>query len=94
MSADRHAPPKPHDTGALFVSDRELHLRVCPSLGWDTFRAVLKAWERDGFPKIMSLTRSRYWPAAKAWLDSHYRADKTSLVSENVQDGPENFGGD
>jgi hypothetical protein len=31
---------------ALFVQDRELHRRVCLALGWDRFRAALKAWER------------------------------------------------
>ena len=69
--ADRTSGPTP-TAAALFVDDRELHRRVCPSLGWDSFRAVVKVWERDGFPKIIPLTRGRFYPAVEAWLNAHY----------------------
>jgi len=57
--------PKPDtpEAAALFMQDRELHRRICPALAWDRFRAALKAWERDGFPKIIPLTRGRFYPA-------------------------------
>src|SRR5882762_8585351 len=86
MSAERDA----DDTGALFVDDRELHRRVCPALGWDRFKAVLKVWEREGFPKINSLTRGRFWPGVVKWLHSHYGADE-KLGAEQAEDGPEDF---
>jgi hypothetical protein len=79
------------DTGALFVQDRELHRRLCPSLSGPRFRALLKVWEGDGFPRISSLTGGRYWRAVVAWLDSHYGAHE-NLLAEEAQDGPEDFG--
>jgi hypothetical protein len=81
-----------HDASALFVHERELHRRICPALGWDSFRAALKVWELEGFPKVISLTRGRYWPAVKAWLESHYGL-RENVRFEEVEDGPENFGG-
>src|SRR5262245_58120801 len=88
MPAHDNAAPEPP---ALFVQDRELHRRVCPDLGWNRFRAALKVWERDGFPRVVSLTGGRYWRAVVAWLDSHYGAHETS-PAEEVEDGPEDFG--
>jgi hypothetical protein len=76
--------------GALFVNDRELHRRVCPSLGWDSFRAVLKGWERDGFPKTNSSMRARFYPAVEAWLNLHYGLREGACA--DAEDGPENFG--
>jgi hypothetical protein len=34
--------------------------------------AAVKAWERDGFPKINPLTRGRFYPAVVEWLNSRY----------------------
>jgi hypothetical protein len=89
--------PGPHDlvrvadAPSLFVQDRELHQLINPRLGWDRFRAAVKVWERDGFPKINSLIGGRYWRAVVAWLDSHYAAQEKSFAEE-PEDGPEDFG--
>jgi hypothetical protein len=85
------AQPRKRRRGGLFVRDRELRRRICPDLGMDRFKAVLKTWERDGFPKTNALTGGRYWPAVRAWLDSRYGAHE-KLFGEDAHDGPENFG--
>jgi|SRR6266446_6175852 len=81
----------PDAAGALFVQERELKRRLCPFRGDDRFRAIVRAWERDGFPKINPLTGARFWPAVVAWLQSHYGAHE-NLLAEEAQDGPEDFG--
>jgi hypothetical protein len=90
--SERDALPKLEDIAARFVTDRELHPRICPALGWDSFRAAVKVWERDGFPKINPLTRGRFYPAVVEWLNSKYGL--RGNFSADAEDGPENFGGD
>jgi hypothetical protein len=56
--------------GGLYCSDRELHRRLAPHLGWEKFKAAVRTCEQlKDFPRVSSLWRGRYFPAVKAWLD-------------------------
>jgi|GEM_PF-3180599 hypothetical protein len=83
---DLPSPPEP----SLFVDDAELHRRVAPHLGKDRFRAVVKVWERQNFPRVNTLLRGRYWPAVRAWLDGENGVGSNAPGS-GIEDGPENF---
>jgi hypothetical protein len=56
---------------SLYCDDRELHRRVAPHLGWDKFKAALRACEAKDptFPRVSPLWRGRYFPAVRIWLD-------------------------
>lgn len=75
---------------SLFVTDRELHHLLAPHVGRDRFAATIKALEREGFPKTISLFRGRYFPLVKAWLDEKYGM-RGNGVTSTAEDGPENF---
>jgi hypothetical protein len=85
------AGPIDHDkAGSLFVDDDTLHRKVAPYMGRDSFRALLKVWEAEGFPKKKSSVRGRYWLACKAWLDQRYGVSGNADVDE-AEDGKEDF---
>ena len=86
MSDAPHAPDP--IASALFVTDRELHRRINPSMGWDRFRAVLRHAELLGFHKAKDLWGGRYWPEVKAWLDND---NKVHDHGRHAEDGPEHF---
>lgn len=77
---------------SLFVNDRELHRRLAPHMGWESFRAAIRQCEKKGFPEESALWRARYWPAVKLWLDQENGIGSNQLAME-AQDGPENFDG-
>jgi hypothetical protein len=91
-------PPSPLDDeiarvredAALFVDDDTLHRKVAPYMGRDSFRALLKVWEAEGFPKKKSSVRGRYWSACQAWLDKKYGVGSDAL-DDDAQDGPEHL---
>lgn len=73
----------------LFVDDKELHRRTAPHVGWDSFRAAIRAYEQRGFPKANALFRGRYWPAVQAWLDAENGLIKDAPAT--AIDGEESF---
>jgi hypothetical protein len=75
---------------ALFVDDEEMRRRINPKMGWDRFRAAVRAAEQRGFPKAHPLWRGRYWPAVQEWLDTDNGAAKNGF-SSNTEDGAEDF---
>ena len=77
---------------SLYCDDRELHRRIAPHLGWDRFKAALRACEtRDPtFPRLSPLWRGRYFPAVKARLDEYERLTEHGFAG-NTEDGPEDF---
>lgn len=75
---------------SLFVNDRELHRRLAPHMGRESFRAAIRQCEKKGFPEENALWRARYWPAVKLWLDRENGIGSNQLTME-AQDGPENF---
>lgn len=82
--------------GGLFVDDRELRRRLNPKLGWDRFRAAIRAAEatpspngRD-FPRASALWGGRYWPAVVAYLDDVNKVH-TDELAVSADDGPEDF---
>ena len=77
---------------SLFVNDHELHRRLAPHIGWESFRAAIRQCEKKGFPEKSALWRARYWPAVKSWLDRENGIVSNQLAME-AQDGPENFDG-
>jgi hypothetical protein len=76
---------------ALFVDDRELHRRMAPHVGFDTFRAAIRAYENKGFPKATTAFRGRYWPAVQAWLDVENGLANGDLHGSSAIDGEERF---
>jgi hypothetical protein len=78
------------DVFALFVDDDELRRRINPKMGRDRFRAVVRAAEQRGFPKVHPLWSGRYWPAVQEWLDSENGVGKNEFLS-HAEDGPEHF---
>jgi hypothetical protein len=75
------------DDPALFVNERELHKRLAPHLGRDSFRAAIRNLEADSFPRINKLFRGRYFPAVVAWLDNKYGVG----INGSFTNGPEQF---
>lgn len=81
---------------SMFVDDKELHRRINPKLGWDRFRAAVRAMEDKGFPPVKPLWGGRFWPAVVAWLfiDNGMR-DHGSFTADaqffGAEDGQENF---
>jgi hypothetical protein len=80
---------------ALYVSWDELHRRVAPALGRDTFRALVKdKVAKAGFPPFSESWKGFYWPKVKEWLDSQneVRTDgRVATTTEAEDDGPESF---
>jgi hypothetical protein len=74
----------------LYISDRELHALINPNLGWDRFRATVRAAELRGFPPVRKDWGGRYWPKVKAWLDNDNRVNDHDTIAV-AQDGQENF---
>jgi hypothetical protein len=59
----------------LYVTDDELidRLGVPTEKAKDALRVLDHEHRRNGFPqKQMLWGNRRYWPAVKAWLDTHY----------------------
>src|SRR5262245_13726809 len=75
---------------SLFVNDHELHRRLAPHMGWESFRATIRQCEKKGFPKVITLWRARYWPAVKVWLDLENGIGSNERAAE-AQDGGEDF---
>jgi hypothetical protein len=83
--------PAPSDP-SLYCDDRELHRRIASHLGWDRFKAALRACESKdaAFPRVNPLWRGRYFPAVKRWLDADEGLDEHGLAA-STEDGPEDF---
>jgi hypothetical protein len=85
------APEKTGDESAsLYISDAELHRRLCAKLGRDRFRAAIKEAESRGFPRIHTVWGGRNWQEVLAWVANDEK-DKTDGVAATAQDGPEDF---
>ena len=88
--------PTPEDLhAALFCDDRELRRRLNPRLGWDRFRAAIRALEQTksagglAFPQVKELFGGRYWPAVVAYLDDDNGVGNHDGTA--TEDGPEHF---
>jgi hypothetical protein len=83
-------PDRTSQAESLFIDDEELRRRINPKIGRDRFRALIKAAEIEGFPRIRPSWGGRYWPKVRQWLDNdnqvHNHAD-----AGDAQDGPEDF---
>ncbi|MCK1501460.1 hypothetical protein [Bradyrhizobium sp. 188] len=86
---------KRDESVALYVSWDELHRRVAPALGRDSFKALVKdKVAKAGFPPYSDSWRGFYWPKVKEWLDSQneVRTDgRVATTAEAVEDGAESF---
>jgi hypothetical protein len=92
--------PAPQDVATeppLYCDDRELHRRIAPHLGWESFKAALRACEAadPDFPRVKALWRGRYFPGVKRWLDGNQGAGRNAAGSNARtapdEDGPEHF---
>jgi hypothetical protein len=75
---------------SLYISDAELHRRLCANLGRDRFRAAVREAESRGFPRIHTVWRGRNWQEVLEWVANDEK-DKTDGVAATAQDGPEDF---
>lgn len=73
-----------------YVDERTLHRLIAPHLGWERFKAQVKADERRGFPRIRADWGGRCWPKVKAWLDND-NGVANHVTQVDAEDGPETF---
>jgi hypothetical protein len=87
------APEKPIDESvSLYISEAELHRRVAAKLGRDRFRAAVKLYEAEGFPRIHEVWGGRNWPECLAWLTNQNKAVKDGVPqAAEAEDGQEDF---
>src|SRR4051812_42515204 len=85
---------KRDESVGMYVSWDELHRRVAPALGRDTFRALVKdKVAKAGFPPFRESWKGFYWPKVKAWLDSDNEVGTDDRVAQppDVEDEPKSF---
>jgi hypothetical protein len=75
---------------ARFVDDTELRRRLCPTVGWERFVALIRGLEAAGFPRIDKRWGLRDFEKVKRWLDEPCGLSADAGIEE-IQDGPECF---
>ena len=86
---------KRDESVGLYVGWDELHRRVAPALGRDSFKALVKdKVAKAGFPPFSESWKGFYWPKVRAWLDSQNEVGTDARVpqaADDIEDGPESF---
>ncbi|UPJ55447.1 hypothetical protein [Bradyrhizobium sp. 192] len=82
---------KRDESVGLYVGWDELHRRVAPAMGRDSFRSLVKdKVAKAGFPPFSDTWRGFYWPKVRAWLDSQNEVGtdaRVTISAPEVEDG-------
>jgi hypothetical protein len=72
----------------LYLTDRELHRRIAPHMGWDAFKAQVVVAEREGFPGVSSRWRGRNWEKVKKWIEKDEGIDGNDAAPDQETEQP------
>lgn len=78
-----------NDNDPLYLPESTIAARILGAKNKASWAALARVWEREGLPRIDSMTGCRYWPAVRNWLDRRHGLNRASIPS--TADGAENW---